>query len=295
MIPLSDYLLYLRAEKGLAQNTLLAYERDLQLFLKVVEIQAWTELGQAHLIAFAQHLHKQNAASSSIYRALMAVKGLLHYLRREKALLPTQLLDIDSPKVWQLIPEVLTEAEVMRLLQSIDGQSPLGTSPQGASLLEARDLAILLMLYGAGLRVSELCALNIQDVDEAFIRVRGKGGKERLVPIAPVVVQALDRYLASFRQESAQEALFLSARGKRLDRFAIWRLIKERARLAGITRPISPHTMRHCFATHLLEQGADLRVIQEMLGHASIATTDRYTQVSQKHLFEAFGKFHPRP
>jgi len=288
VIPLSDFLLYLSAEKGLAKNSLLAYERDLRLFLKVAEgkgVEAPSQLKQEHLIAFIEHMQRQGAASSSIYRALMAVKGLLSYLRREKAILPTQFLEIDSPKVWQLIPEVLTEAEVFQLIGAIDSQDLLG----------ARDRAILLLLYGAGIRVSELCALNLQDVDETFIRVKGKGGKERLVPIAPVVVEALDHYLGHFRLQGEQQALFLSAKGKRLDRSAIWRQVKERAQLAGISKEISPHTLRHCFATHLLEQGADLRVIQEMLGHASIGTTDRYTQVSQKHLFEAFEKFHPRP
>lgn len=285
---ISDFLLYLGSEKGLAKNSLLAYQRDLRLFLNIIQekgLKAWSDLSEGEIVAFVQHMQRKGAASSSIYRALMAIKGLLRYLRRERQIPSELLMDIESPKVWQLIPEVLSEQEVTQLLEVADSKTLLG----------ARDLAILLMLYGSGLRVSELCGLNIQDLDETFVRVKGKGGKERLVPVAKRAVDAVDHYLGQFRQEEKEEALFLSANGRRIDRIEVWNLVKKRAKQAGITRRISPHTLRHCFATHLLEHGADLRVIQEMLGHASIATTDRYTQISHKHLSEAFEKFHPRP
>ena len=152
------------------------------------------------------------------------------------------------------------------------------------------------MLYASGLRVSEICGLNIQDLDDASVRVKGKGGKERVVPIAQAAVKAVDHYLINFRRANQEEpALFVTSKGRRIDRVEVFRRVKRYAQIAGITRSISPHTLRHSFATHLLENGADLRVIQEMLGHASIATTDRYTHISQTPLQDAFQAFHPRP
>jgi len=155
----------------------------------------------------------------------------------------------------------------------------------------------LQLLYASGLRVSELCDLNLNDLNDTFVRVRGKGGKERLVPVAKSAVTAIDHYLTQYRHTKDEQdlALFVSIRGKRIQRNEVWQRVKLYATEAHITKPISPHTLRHSFATHLLEHGADLRIIQEMLGHASIATTDRYTHISQKHLHKAFEAFHPRP
>jgi integrase/recombinase XerD len=216
---------------------------------------------------------------------LIAVKVFFRYLKREGMIPQDPTLHLDTPKLWQLIPEVLSCEEVERLLAAPDQESPVG----------ARDRAILEVLYASGLRVSEVCSLNIQDLDDTTLRVKGKGGKERVVPIAEVAVKAVDDYLTRFRGEQEEEALFLNERGKRMDRQLVWKQIKFYAKKAGIDKRISPHTLRHSFATHLLDNGADLRVIQEMLGHASIATTDRYTHVSQHHLKSAFDAFHPRP
>ena len=163
-------------------------------------------------------------------------------------------------------------------------------------MIGSRDRALLEVLYASGLRVSEVCGLDITDVDDDFLRVKGKGGKERVVPIARSAVAHIDHYLLHFRASHGKknEALFVSKKGKRLDRTLVWHRVKFYAQKAGIVKSISPHTLRHSFATHLLENGADLRVIQEMLGHASVATTERYTHISQKHLTEAFKAFHPR-
>jgi integrase/recombinase XerD len=191
---------------------------------------------------------------------------------------------LESPKIWQLIPEVLTQEEVSRLLEAPDKESAEGV----------RDGAILQVIYASGLRVSELCQLNIGDLSDEQVRVVGKGRKERIVPIAKSAVAAVDEYLVRFRQEG-DGPLFLSRRGKRIDRITVWERVKFYAKKVGITKVISPHTLRHSFATHLLENGADLRLIQEMLGHANVGTTDRYTHVSHKHLHDAFAKFHPRP
>jgi integrase/recombinase XerD len=166
--------------------------------------------------------------------------------------------------------------------------------PDPETALGARDKAILEVLYASGLRVSELCGLNIQDVGEEAVRVKGKGSKERIVPIAPSALQSVDHYLGKFREDE-EKALFIGPHGKRIDRTVVWARVKFYAKKAAISKEISPHTLRHSFATHLLENGADLRVIQEMLGHSSISTTDRYTHISRKHLHEAFEKFHPRP
>lgn len=290
MNAIEDFLFYLASERGLSKNTVEAYQRDLSYFVEVLQRRGINDLSlvkETEIIAFLDRLKEKKLASSSIYRAMVALKSLFRFLRRERLIKSEETLYLDTPKMWQLIPEVLTEKEVQELLHAPNIEDPIG----------ARDRAILEVLYASGLRVSELCGLNISDVDDAFVKVKGKGGKERLVPIAESAVATVDHYLIHFRGGSGQknEALFVSAKGVRLDRIAVWERVKFYAKQIAIPKSISPHTLRHSFATHLLENGADLRVIQEMLGHASIATTDRYTHVSQKYLTEAFAKFHPRP
>lgn len=285
---IEDFLFYLASEKGLSKNTIEAYRRDLNILISILEKNhtSITQTGEKEVGAFLEELQKRKFASSSICRAVVALKGLFRYLRKERIVSGEQSFYLDTPKVWQLVPEVLTEGEVKNLLGI----------PNNDDFIGARDKAILEVLYASGLRVSEVCGLNIQDVSDEAVRVKGKGGKERVVPIALVAVQSIDHYLLHFRGEAKNnEALFISQKGKRIDRTAVWDRLKIYAVKAGITKSISPHTLRHCFATHLLENGADLRVIQELLGHADINTTDRYTHISQKHLKEAFSKFHPRP
>lgn len=286
---LDDFISYVGSEKGLSLNTISAYRRDIALFCDLLRKQgvaALQQVEQSHIIAFLAFLKSQNYASSSTYRMLVSLKVFFRFLKREKLVAEDATSHLDSPKVWQLIPEVLTVAEVERLLSMPDSRSALG----------ARDKAILEVLYASGLRVSEVCGLDIHDLDDGFVRVKGKGGKERLVPIAQTAVKAVDHYLLNFRTQAHEErALFVTSRGKRVDRMAMWKRVKEYATKAGISKSISPHTLRHSFATHLLENGADLRVIQEMLGHASVSTTDRYTHISQRHLVSAFDSFHPRP
>lgn len=290
MTHIDDFLFYLASERGLSKNTVEAYQRDLTYFEEILQKRGIDDLSlvkEAEIIAFLDRLKEKKLASSSIYRAMVALKSLFRFLRRERLIKSEETLYLDTPKMWQLIPEVLTEKEVQELLNAPNIEDPIG----------ARDRAILEVLYASGLRVSELCGLNISDVDDAFVKVKGKGGKERLVPIAESAIAHVDHYLIHFRGGSGQknEALFVSAKGVRLDRIAVWERVKFYAKKIEIAKSISPHTLRHSFATHLLENGADLRVIQEMLGHASIATTDRYTHVSQKYLTDAFAKFHPRP
>ena len=275
-----DFLSYIASEKGLSINTIQAYERDIRRFVEGLDGEA----AEDGVVNHMSSLKEKGYASSSIYRALMALRVFFRFLKREGYVEkdPTALLE--SPKMWQLIPEVLTAQEVERLL---------GAPGEGEE--EVRDKAVLETLYATGIRVSELCNLDIHDVGENTVRVLGKGGKERIVPIGEEAIAAIDTYLGNYRHDKGDHRpLFVSKRGKRMSRVTVWEKVKFYARKVGIEKEISPHTLRHSFATHLLDHGADLRVIQEMLGHADIGTTDRYTHLSKKRLFDAFDTFHPR-
>lgn len=287
---IDDFLAYIASEKGLAQNTVEAYRRDVELFIASLHdngISSITAVKTNHIVAFLSSLSGRGYATASICRMLVAVKMFFRFMSREGIVSINQALYLQTPKLWQLIPEVLTCDEVDSLLRQPDLSTALG----------ARDRAILETLYASGLRVSELCSLDLYSVDDKSVRVMGKGSKERIVPIGEEAVEAIDHYLLQFRgnyDSEKQPALFVDKRGGRIDRSAVWRMIKNYGKQAGITKNISPHTLRHSFATHLLDNGADLRVIQEMLGHASISSTERYTHLSRSHLHEAFEAFHPR-
>jgi integrase/recombinase XerD len=285
-----DFIAYITSEKGLAQNTIAAYGHDTKLFVEFLKergVAAFADVDLSHVTAFLKLLNKAGYASASLCRILITIKVLFRFLVREKAISENIALSLQSPKLWQLIPEVLSFDEIDSLLAQPDRKTPLG----------ARDKAILEVLYASGLRVSEVCLLDIYSVDDTFVKVTGKGSKERIVPIGQQAVDAVDHYLLHYRcrtDSSKQLALFVSKSGKRIDRISIWKMIKNYAKRAGISKNIFPHTLRHSFATHLLDNGADLRVIQEMLGHASIASTDRYTHISQTKLQASFQTFHPR-
>ena len=240
-----------------------------------------------HLVDFIDNRKSEGYASSSLARNLIALKVLSRFLKREGVLETNFAFYLETPKVWQLIPEVLSYDEIERLLNAPDRETGKGS----------RDKAILEILYACGLRVSEVCTLKIYDVDDEYVRVMGKGQKERLVPVGAPAIQSIDHYLHHYRSQSDSEKvqeLFVSNRGKPLNRISIWKMIKFYAKKAGINKEISPHTLRHSFATHLLDNEADLRVIQEMLGHASISSTERYTHVSKSRLQQSFEAFHPR-
>lgn len=276
---LPDFIAYLRSEKGLSAHTIEAYGSDIEAFLNKeygLDVEA--------VIRHLADLKAAGFASSSVARKLISLKVYLRFLFREKILHQNVSALLETPKLWQLIPEVMSQSEVTRLLEA----------PDTATFHGVRDRAILEVLYGSGLRVSELCALTLYSIDETCVKVLGKGGKERIVPIGKKAIHAVDRYLVHYRDQFQGEALFVTQNGKPVDRTAIWRMIKSYAKKAGIQKNISPHTFRHSFATHLLDHGADLRVIQEMLGHSHIATTDRYTHVTPTRLQAAFAKFHPR-
>ncbi len=282
------FLVYLGSEKGLRVNSIDAYRQDLAHFVKYYVEAKGTDLsglGQDDLLLYLEGVKGKGYASSTICRMLVSLKLFCRFIQQEGFIRRDVHLYFDTPKLWRLVPEVLSCTEVSDLLCA-----------PGDDLLGMRDRALFDVLYSCGLRVSEVCNLDLYDVSDHAVRVLGKGGKERVVPIAKKATESIDRYLSAFEKMRAQneKALFLSHRGKRLERTAVWQRLKHYAKEVGIEKKISPHTLRHSFATHLLENGADLRVIQELLGHSSIATTDRYTHLQQRHLIDAFDRFHPR-
>ncbi len=280
---IEDFLTFLAAEKGYKKATLEAYASDIKGFLRVGK-----NLDRPSILCYLEYMRAQGAAGSSLARGIACLKTFFRFLKREEIIQEDLTLFLDTPTIWQKIPDVLSQEEAVQFLNILNYDEIAG----------ARDRAVFYLLYACGLRVSELCALNVQDLDDAWVRVKGKGGKERLIPISKCAVDAIDHYF-HFRKSGANDAkcnpLFLGPRGLRITRAFVWGCVKQRALKCGITKNISPHTLRHTFATHLLEGGADIRVIQELLGHASIATTDRYTHISDSHLQNAFEQFHPRP
>lgn len=282
-----DFLDYIRSEKGLSSNTVEAYGRDLSLFKAFIQPKSESQVTPEDILDFIALLRGKSYASASICRTLIAVKVFFRFLKKEGEISLDLGRYFDSPKLWQLIPEVMTPEEVDRLL----------SEPKIEDALGARDKAILELLYASGMRVSELCSLCMNDLSDTFVKVLGKGKKERMIPVGKKAIQAVDHYLLHFRGkvEDDRGPLFVSSRGKAVDRITVWSRVKFYAKAAGISKSVSPHTLRHSFATHLLENGADLRLIQEMLGHADIGTTDRYTHVTGSRLKTAFKNFHPRP
>lgn len=284
---LGDFLSYLAAEKCLSKNTLQAYLRDVKAFLADKDGIALSALTADHIKEHLGRLKTSEYASSSVLRSLISLKVFFRFLKRERYVEQNVAQFLESPKIWQLLPEVLSCSEVERLLRQPDDSTADG----------ACDKAVIELLYGAGLRVSELCSLNLNDVGDDIVIVKGKGGKQRVVPIGKKGILALDHYLTHHRgicKEGDKEPLLVGSKGKRLDRIDVWKRIKKHAKAAGIEKNISPHTLRHSFATHLLDNGADLRVIQEMMGHAHIGSTDRYMHLSRKGIKEKFHACHPR-
>ena len=284
---------HLWLEDGLAQLTLAAYRRDLLAFGNWLRQSRARELNaavagdiEAYLAwRFAQHAQPRSAA-----RYTSSLKRFYRYLLRENLTATDPTLNLDSPKLPRSLPKTLTEADVERLLNSAATDAPL----------DLRDRAMLETLYATGLRVSELVGLKLTAVNlnDGVLRVTGKGNKDRLVPLGEEAVEWLRRYLADARpslmEKNLSDAVFVTARGDGMTRQAFWYLIKRRARSAGIERPLSPHTLRHAFATHLLNHGADLRVVQMLLGHSDISTTQIYTHVARERLKQLHATHHPR-
>ncbi len=280
----------------MSENTVLAYRRDLQKFLDWNEQHARCSVHQIDIpamTAFLDHLQQQGLAASSVGRNLVTVRMFFRYLMLENIVAESVVDLISSPRLWQRLPKVLSPEMVERLLES----------PQGSvDRYARRDRAILAVMYATGCRVSEIINLKLSDVnlDEHYARCTGKGNKQRMVSLNPVAVEAINRYLNLERPAMVENAandeeyLFVSRSGQRLQREAVWELIRRYAARAGCGSDVSPHTLRHSFATHLLARGADIRALQEMLGHASIRTTQIYTQVDHTRLKAVHSECHPR-
>ncbi len=281
-------------EDGLSRNTLDSYRRDLTKFAAWLEKQRDASILQtthADIQGFLAHLVSvQRAKPSSTGRNISSLKRLFRYLLRQGKISTDPTLQIDPPKLPRNLPKSLTEQDVEQLLDAPDTQTPLGL----------RDRTMFEVLYATGLRVSELVTLRITQVsmDMGVVRVMGKGSKERLVPLGEEALDWLRRYLADGRgvllDKQMTDALFVTARGEGMTRQMFWYLIKKHARTCGLNKPMSPHTLRHAFATHLLNHGADLRVVQMLLGHADISTTQIYTHVARERLKQLHAMHHPR-
>lgn len=291
---LKDYMHYMLVEKGLSQNTIVSYERDLKSYIKylqkVEQISSLAEVARLHIIGFLQGLKDANKSSKTIARHIASIRSFHQFLLRERVLERDPSVHIETPQGERKLPKVLSVAEVEALLDA----------PKQGGAFGLRDKAMLELLYATGLRVSELIQLDISDVHltMGFVRCLGKGRKERIIPLGNLAIEAIGRYIERGRREllgkNATDALFLNLRGERLSRQGFWKILKGMAKEARIEKELTPHTLRHSFATHLLENGADLRAVQEMLGHADISTTQIYTHVSKARMKDVYKQFHPR-
>ncbi len=293
---LSSFRAYLKLERGLSENSIEAYLRDVKKLEQYVELQHWTfsplDLTAKHLEQFIFYLHELGLESTSQARLISGIKGFYKYLLLEDLLQhdPSELLE--APRLARKIPSVLTYDDIQKMLKSIDLSETHAV----------RNRAMLETLYACGLRVSELVNLKLTNLflEVGFIKVVGKGNKERLVPIGDEAIKYIQQYQTSVRrlqtniQKEDENVLFLNRNGKGLTRVMIFLIIKDIAKNAGIEKDVSPHTFRHSFATHLLEGGADLKAIQDMLGHQSITTTEIYTHLDTEYLKETILMFHPR-
>jgi len=291
---LQDFFHYLQIERGLSENTLKSYERDLKFYYKYVHKSmkkaSWNEVVRNDLIGFLFHLKDSEKSSATIARHLSSIRLFHKFLIRENIVEHDASLHIESPKKERKLPNVLSSEEVDRLL-NINVKTPL----------DVRNKAMFELIYATGLRVSELISLEVSDLHlmMGFVRCMGKGSKERIVPLGDVAKKALEDYIQHSRSillknQAGIHALFLNQHGRPLSRQGFWKILKSVAREANITKNITPHMLRHSFATHLLENGADLRAVQEMLGHADISTTQIYTHVNKARLKDVYQQYHPR-
>ncbi len=290
-----EYLNHLTVERGLSKNTISAYNRDLERFFTFLDVQKVDPLRiqEAHLTDYVVSLRMNDLSESSISRGVVAVRNWMEFTSKEKKFV-NPIKDFKPPKPNLRLPKALKIEEVASLISAVS----MGDTPSAL-----RDGAIVELLYGTGARISEIVGLNVQDISKfdgdqvTALRLTGKGGKTRVVPIGKYAQIALDQYLVRVRPgllKKQESALFLNSRGSRLSRQSIWSMIAHGAHSAGIASDVSPHSLRHSFATHLLDGGADIRVVQELLGHSSVTTTQIYTLVTIDKLRESYAQAHPR-
>lgn len=283
---------YLRLERSLSERSVAAYVGDVEKLATFLSGRVPAEkVGRSDLIAFAGWLSGLGIAKRTQARIISALRAFFHFLLVEDAIQADPAAGLDSPRTGQYLPEVLSVEEIDRLLAAVDLSHPQGQ----------RNRAIIETLYGCGLRVSELLEMKLSNIfrRQEFIRITGKGNKQRMVPIGRSALRQIDLYLDTSRRElsiqkSFEDHVFLNRRGRALSRVMVFHIIRDHCRAAGIRKKVSPHTLRHSFATHLVEGGADLRAVQEMLGHESITTTEIYTHLSREYLRENLLSYHPR-
>ncbi len=289
------FIEHLAVERGLSEHYQLSTRRSLETFSKWLsrshDASRLEEVTLDKISSFINQRTRDGLAAASRKIEIVAIRNFLRWLRANRQIQTDLASALSLPKLPRLLPETLSEGQMRAILEN---------STFGQGRLEVRDRAILELMYGSGLRVAELASVRLEDLnlDEALIRVTGKGTKTRLVPIGQKAFDAIQVYLASARpklvRKQTRNELFLTVRGSRLTTVRLWQIVRRRAQLAGVDVPVHPHMLRHSFATHLLQNGADLRSIQEMLGHADIGTTQIYTHVDRTHLVETHRKFHPR-
>ncbi len=289
---IASFINYVQVERGLSPNTVIAYRSDLEKFTHYCQGRKLplARLGREQVVDFLGRLYRQGLDSRSVARQLATLRNFFRFLLQEEILRRDPTEHIESPRVWKRLPKFLSLGEVERLL----------AQPDAATLLGLRDKAMLELLYATGLRVSELVNLKVGDVqlDAGYLRCLGKGSKERVVPLGRKAIAAVEAYLRRGRPQlvrrRASAHLFLSRRGQGMTRQHFWHLLGGYVRAAGIRTRLSPHGLRHSFATHLLERGADLRTVQVLLGHADISSTEIYTHVAQERLRQVYRAHHPR-
>jgi len=296
---IENFLNYLKVEKGFSENTEMAYRNDLNQLVAFAEQEAakqgsapsWADFGRQGMLSFILDLKEKTLAATTIARRVAAAKSFFTFLKDEGKISDNPTRDVPSPKIGKSLPKPVSIAQVRQLLEQ----------PAKLETPEAkRDKAMLELLYASGMRVSELVSLDVDDidVDGGYVRCFGKGHKERMIPIYPQAAQLVKEYIEQVHDGIArspdEKALFLNLRGDRLTRQGFWQILKGYAKAAGLDAEITPHTLRHSFATHMLNGGADLRSVQELLGHANISTTQIYTHLTSEHVRRTYEKAHPR-
>lgn len=294
---IEKFLNYLKVEKGFAQNTKLAYENDLNQLAGFLEEAAkggtttWTDFDRQSILSYLTNLKERRYAATTVARKVAAIKSFFNFLVAEGMVKDNPTRELPSPRVGRSLPKPISITQARQLLEETEKR----TTPEAK-----RDKAMLHLLYASGMRVSELVSLNLNDIDTGggYVRCFGKGGKERLIPIHSQAVAALKDYVSQGRPRlkasDGEKALFLNRRGDRLTRQGLWQILKGYAKSAKLGVEITPHTLRHSFATHMLSGGADLRSVQELLGHANISTTQVYTHLTTEHVRRVYEKSHPR-
>ena len=291
IVAFMDYIYY---EKGLSTNTQAAYRRDLHKFAdylhRCCQVDRWEDVTKRHIVSFLSWEMDQKAANSSVARSFSSIKGMYKFLVTEEYIGLNPTTDLETPKIKRKLPQVLTIEEVDKLMEQPDVLLPLGL----------RDRAMLELMYGTGIRVSEILSLQLEDINimAGFLRCLGKGRKERIIPVNQTSIKWVERYLARSRNTllrgNLERTIFLNVHGRKLSRQGFFKILAQYGNKSDIKKDITPHTLRHSFATHLLENGADLRAVQEMLGHSDISTTQIYTHLTKSRLREVYHQCHPR-